>query len=549
MKLTKDTFQKNRLLSIRVFLLLAFVSLWSVGRGQMKVSGSASQISETCYELTPDAKNQEGNIFSRQKIDLKQDFTIAVTMNFGRQNATTSGADGIAFILATDTTIAVSGLGGGLGYVGVSPSLVVEFDTYQNDPFGDPAEDHVALIRNGSPDHNTNTISGPFPLGSNIEDSRDHDVVISWKADIQEFTVYFDCIKVLGYVGPITGPFLGGSSTAFWGFTASTGSAYNRQTVCFKTASQVDVLKDLTYCDSATVKLDGGPGGLSYTWSPAAVFNDPQSPKPTIHIDKTTTIFLEKTSTCGSITEDSFNIYIVPNTINLDLGPDQSICEGSSIPLTVGQSGAQYTWSTGDTTQSITVGEAGVYSVEVNDGHCIKQDQIAISVNPLPLILAPADTTVCQDSPAILSAYSNDGELEWENGTKGNKLTINEEGIYTVTATNSCGQVAQDILVHLKNCGNYFIPNVFSPNYDGINDYFGPAPSEGIESIHRLAIFNRWGALIFEARDISSFDETKMWNGTFKGKEANPGVYVYLIELKLTDERNLILKGNVTLIK
>ncbi|MCB0604148.1 MAG: hypothetical protein KDC25_04705, partial [Saprospiraceae bacterium] len=130
------------------------------GQVPMKVTGSASQLSSTCYELTPDSKNQEGNIMSRQKIDLKKDFTIAVTMNFGRENFITSGADGIAFILATDTIIPVSGLGGGLGYIGVTPSLVVEFDTYQNVPYNDPAEDHVALIRNGSPNHASNTISG-----------------------------------------------------------------------------------------------------------------------------------------------------------------------------------------------------------------------------------------------------------------------------------------------------------------------------------------------------------------------------------------------------
>lgn len=519
------------------------------GQVPMKVTGSASQLSSTCYELTPDSKNQEGNIMSRQKIDLKKDFTIAVTMNFGRENFITSGADGIAFILATDTIIPVSGLGGGLGYIGVTPSLVVEFDTYQNVPYNDPAEDHVALIRNGSPNHASNTISGPFPLGSNIEDTKDHDVVFSWKADIQEFTVYFDCIKVLGYVGPITGPFLGGSSTAFWGFSASTGSAYNRQTVCFKTPSDVDVLKDLTFCDSATVQLDGGINGLSFNWSPEINFTNPTEAKPIVKVAKTTTFFLEKTSVCGKVTHDSLTIFIVPNTINLDLGPDQSICQGTNTTLHVAQSGAQYTWSTGDTTQNITVSQAGTYSVNVDDGNCIKQDQVDIAILPLPVITAPSDTVVCKGTPATLSAFANNGTVEWQDGTTGNQYTVSTEGVYAVSAYNTCGKVSLSISVKEKNCGAFFVPNVFSPNYDGVNDYFGPAPSEDIVLIERLAVFDRWGALMYEVKNITTKDESKMWDGTFRGKEVNPGVYVYLIQLKLSDGNSRLLKGNVTVIK
>jgi gliding motility-associated-like protein len=519
------------------------------GQVPMKVTGSASQLSSTCYELTPDSKNQEGNIMSRQKIDLKKDFTIAVTMNFGRENFITSGADGIAFILATDTIIPVSGLGGGLGYIGVTPSLVVEFDTYQNVPYNDPAEDHVALIRNGSPNHASNTISGPFPLGSNIEDTKDHDVVFSWKADIQEFTVYFDCIKVLGYVGPITGPFLGGSSTAYWGFSASTGSAYNRQTVCFKTPSDVDMLKDLTFCDSATVQLDGGTNGLSFNWSPEINFTNPTEAKPIVKVAKTTTFFLEKTSVCGKVTHDSLTIFIVPNTINLDLGPDQSICQGTNTTLHVAQSGAQYTWSTGDTTQNITVSQAGTYSVNVDDGNCIKQDQVDIAILPLPVITAPSDTVVCKGTPATLSAFANNGTVEWQDGTTGNQYTVSTEGVYAVSAYNTCGKVSLSISVKEKNCGAFFVPNVFSPNYDGVNDYFGPAPSEDIVLIERLAVFDRWGALMYEVKNITTKDESKMWDGTFRGKEVNPGVYVYLIQLKLSDGNSRLLKGNVTVIK
>jgi len=526
--------------------------LFSVIRteAQFKISGSASYISGQCYELTPDVQNQQGNIISRQKIDVRQDFTIAVTMNFGRENFVTSGADGIAFVMMTDTIIPVSGNGGGIGYEGLTPSLVVEFDTYQNGDYNDPASDHIALIRNGNPNHASNTIVGPLPLGGgNIEDNQDHDVVFSWKAAIQEFTVYFGCNKVLGYVGPITGPFLGGENTVYWGFTASTGSARNRQTVCFKTSSQVDVLRDVTYCDSATVVLDGGAGGLSYKWTPQTGLSNPYIARPSVHVTRNTTFYLEKTDNCGNTTLDSMRVLIVPNTIALDLGRDTAICEGSDLVLTAQQSGASYTWSTGATTRSITVNDPGIYSVEVDDGNCKKQDEIEISALPLPKVFAGADTVICNRATAILYATAVDGELSWQDGTPGPQLQVDEEGTYTAIATNACGESHDDVRVEVKNCNDYFIPNIFSPNHDGVNDYFGPVRSDAIVLIEQLTIFDRWGAPVFEVRNITADEEEKMWDGTFRGSEANPGVYVYLIRLKLASGKTTTLKGSVTLVR
>mgnify|MGYP006360778479 FL=1 len=101
------------------------MALHFTATAQFKVSGDASQTSAQCFELTPDQQFKQGSVLSRQKLDVQKDFTIAVTMNFGRQNFTTSGADGIAFIMMTDTFIPVTGNGGGIGYEGTPESLVV----------------------------------------------------------------------------------------------------------------------------------------------------------------------------------------------------------------------------------------------------------------------------------------------------------------------------------------------------------------------------------------------------------------------------------------
>lgn len=534
-----------------VLILFIFLAMSFSLSAQFKISGDASFISPGCYELTPDQQTKQGSVISRQKLDVTKDFTIAVTMNFGRQNFTTSGADGIAFIMMIDTNIQITGSGGGIGYQGTPNSLVVEFDTYQNDPFNDPASDHTALVINGNPEHGPNTLAGPTGIGNggNIEDNDDHDVVISWKALTQEFTVYFDCAKVLGYVGPISGPFFNGQKEVFWGFTASTGSARNKHTFCFKSSAWVDVLKDVTYCDSSNVTLDGGAGAISYKWSPEQGLSNPYVNKPTVKVTQTTLFTLEKVDACGNTTFDSMRVFIVPNTIDLELGPDTAICEGKEITLLVQEAGVSYVWNTGANAQSINVSQAGTYSVIVDDGNCKKNDQIIISTLPLPVVTVSEDTTICKNTQVTLTASSTVDNIIWSDGGTGPSIIVGEEGTYRATAENECGTSDDEVRVTLKNCDSYFIPNIFSPNYDGINDYFGPTASEAIEKIERLAIYNRWGSLVFEAKNLLSTEEEKMWDGTYKGEVVSPGVYVYHVKLKLISGKIIDLKGSVTVVK
>ncbi len=544
-------FPKNIILIKVLHLCILIAGLNNNIFSQFIISGDASTINSSCYELTPDQQNKQGSVISRQKLDVTKDFTIAVTMNFGRQNFTTSGADGIAFIMMTDTNILVTGIGGGIGYQGTPNSLVVEFDTYQNNPNNDPTSDHVALVFDGNPIHGPNTLAGPTSIGNagNIEDNNDHDVVLSWKALTQEFTVYFDCAKVLGYVGPISGPFFNGEKEVFWGFTASTGSARNAHSFCFKSSSWVDVLKDVTYCDSSLVTLDGGSGAISYEWTPTQGLSNPNASKPTIKVTKTTTFMLRKVDGCGNTTFDSMRVIIVPNTIDLELGQDTAICEGSDLTLTVQEAGVGYVWNTGSTSQSITVDQSGTYSVIVDDGNCKKNDQIIITALPLPTIMVGEDTVICKNSKILLTAISSVEDIVWSDGSTGPSISVGDEGTYRATAENDCGTADDELRVTLKNCDSYFIPNIFSPNNDGINDYFGPTASEAIEKIERLAIFNRWGSLIFEAKDLNSTEEEKMWNGSFKGEVVSPGVYVYHIRIKLISGKNINLKGSVTVVK
>ena len=87
-----------------------------------------------------------------------------------------------------------------------------------------------------------------------------------------------------------------------------------------------------------------------------------------------------------------------------------------------------------------------------------------------------------------------------------------------------------------------FLPNAFSPNRDGQNDVL-ELLGLYVEEMH-LAIYNRWGQLVFESRD-----QNFGWDGTFKGEELSPDVYGFYLTVRCIDGDEYFKKGNISLIR
>lgn len=124
-----------------------------------------------------------------------------------------------------------------------------------------------------------------------------------------------------------------------------------------------------------------------------------------------------------------------------------------------------------------------------------------------------------------------------------------EDGAYIASILSEDGCIAQDTMnVQLRtNCitEDFFVPNMITPNGDGANDYFYiQAASAADFDVRWLRIYDRWGELIFQTNDLS-----KRWDGSFKGKALNPGVYVYYLEVYCPDNQPYQKFGNITLIK
>jgi PKD repeat protein len=201
---------------------------------QYTVNGNASTNSCHCYTLTPNANNQSGSVWNNFKISLTQSFDFNFDINLGCNDA--SGADGIAFVLQPIST-SVGSNGGGLGFSGISPSVGVTIDTWQNTDVNDPAYDHIAIQLNGNLNHSnpSTNIAGPVTAlagSDNIEDCQWHTLRIQWDAATKQLTASVDGSQRLTVTKDFTADVFSGNPNVFWGFTAGTGGSTNLQQFC-----------------------------------------------------------------------------------------------------------------------------------------------------------------------------------------------------------------------------------------------------------------------------------------------------------------------------
>jgi gliding motility-associated-like protein len=112
-----------------------------------------------------------------------------------------------------------------------------------------------------------------------------------------------------------------------------------------------------------------------------------------------------------------------------------------------------------------------------------------------------------------------------------------------VLTVNQRGCIATDtVLVEVnEKCGDIFVPSGFTPNNDGTNDILR-VRGNCIKELD-FKVFDRWGELVFQTSD-----QTIGWDGTFKGKPALAGVYVYYINA-VVKGANINSQGNTTLIR
>jgi gliding motility-associated-like protein len=241
---------------------------------------------------------------------------------------------------------------------------------------------------------------------------------------------------------------------------------------------------------------------------------------------------------------------------------DSIICVGTAAMLNVDNTtGIQkMTWDFGDgsmlekwddfTNQQHAYDRGGIFNI-VFKGYSIAcgilEQQAAINVDEHAKVYLGTDTAICPNgAPVVLRDLIENPAKKylWSTGDTTKALIVRHHGIYSVTATVGTCSSTDSINVH-KSC--YIdIPNAFSPNGDGVNDFFFPRVllSRGVSKFN-MKIFNRWGQLIFETDRLDG----RGWDGKFNGVAQFGGVFVYLVDVEFVNDTREYYQGNVTLLR
>ena len=296
-------------------------------------------------------------------------------------------------------------------------------------------------------------------------------------------------------------------------------------------------------CAGQTATLNAVPSlsGGTFVWTPG----NQTSPSITVAPSSNTPYaVVYSVNGCTANTTSTVNVNSVP-TVSVN---SVSICEGKTGSLTAVPSitGGTYSWlPNGQTVQTISdsPNSSSVYGVLYSLNGCTAVATGSIDVNPMPTIsLSASALTTTPLDPVTITANGSAGSYLWSTSETSTVIVASPQHLttYCATVTTAAGCKASDCLdIIVNDESTLYVPNVFTPNGDGVNDVFY-TPNRNIVS-YSLDIFNRWGQLLF-----SSDSPLKGWDGTFGGQMVPDGVYVYILKAKGADEVTYSKTGHIT---
>ena len=204
----------------------------------------------------------------------------------------------------------------------------------------------------------------------------------------------------------------------------------------------------------------------------------------------------------------------------------------------------------------------GIYEVSVQDANgCTISDTVTI-YEPEEFIINAGQAQTIQlgeigQLRAMILPFTNQ-EIEWSpadfldcTDCPNPNLCPTFTTWYTLLVTDPVTGcfMTDSVLVTVNKERKIYIPNAFSPNDDGANDFFTIFAGPGVLKITEMKVFDRWGEMVFENYDFPPNDLSLGWDGTFKNEDLNPGVFSYFAKVMFKDEITILYEGNVHLLK
>lgn len=260
--------------------------------------------------------------------------------------------------------------------------------------------------------------------------------------------------------------------------------------------------------------------------------------------------------------DTSYHTVIVDSagTISFTIS-DSVLCEGQGIIFNASYTDIGLTrtiWDFGDGNFMLNqdnilhaYDSAGNYTVTLTGQYRICPDlnfSKDITIRSFPTMDLGNDTTMCPNGePIVIGDYKNAGSGAswlWNTGETTPFIAVRHPGLYTASIRMNGCETSDSIQV-FKDC--YIdIPNSFTPDGDGMNDYFLPRQllSKGVTGF-KMTIYNRWGQEIYETTQIDG----RGWDGKYNSKDQPMGVYVYIIDAVIKGTSKEHYEGNVTLLR
>jgi len=344
----------------------------------------------------------------------------------------------------------------------------------------------------------------------------------------------------------------------FYLINATPDTQFVQQTTC--DSSMVGLATEINpglYCDTVRV--------IETVWVPALISRDTQSVCAPTQIVADTLYFVSSQG-CDSLFILMFQ-YDGPQMSILTTDETcQGFSDGSIIVDTINGGVPPYLFSFNggsfNTTSTWDLLSPGDYGLIVQDAALCRDTLTAIRIdNGFDLMIdagpdievalgdiVPMEIDSVSDWPSLLWKATDPVECPVCPLTYLGPVTQEQFVYILVTSAVGCSAI-DSFNVFLRKDDTYFVPNIFSPNLDGINDYFFLSASVSPHVTYDMAIFDRWGNLVFEAEEIGINDPAVGWDGYYRGTLLNPGVFTFMIKVNLGENRSETIRGNITLMR
>ena len=240
-----------------------------------------------------------------------------------------------------------------------------------------------------------------------------------------------------------------------------------------------------------------------------------------------------------------WNTYFAKYKLEIEpIQTDTTLCDQSELKLDVSTSNASYLWDTGATTSTLEIDQSGDYNVVIWQDDCTIYRNFTVDFDSLPRLAIDSLVKLCDNKELDIRLNPAGYNVLWSDNSTDSIRTINSPGIYWVQFYDSLCSRIDTFELEFLDCEVVLImPNVFTPNGDGMNETFGALQMKGIIRA-KLIVFNRWGNQVFESSNLS-----QGWDGIIAGQPATESVYYWVVQYDTILNEAHSQSGTVNLFK